>query len=436
MADSSWTPSQLTRRSLLGAAPAAVLGASLFSSDLLVSQAHAAGTRDSRLQRWSGAGWSAGTHDGTRVSSQGLYLSAARRTASYRDTHAGRTQTHGIATWTGPVVATGVAASELVPSWNCSTQPGSAVRVLLRARTSAGTWSRWFVLGLWGSSSASAVSPTRTTYAGQSDTVARVATDTLVARSASFSHYQTRLELTRTSGTVAMPVVQQLAVVASTGRPATTPVSPLGVARGRSLTVPAYSQMLHVGHYPAWNGGGEAWCSPTSTAMVLDYWKAGATGSALDWVRPQPHVNPQVEQVVRGVWDAGFRGTGNWAFNVAYASARGLQGFVTRLRSLNEAERFIAAGIPLIISASFSSTQLTGAGYGTNGHLMVIRGFDANGNVLVNDPASGMKASNSLVPRTYNRAQFESAWGRSGGTTYVIHPRGHALPNRPTGAAW
>ena len=49
----------------------------------------------------------------------------------------------------------------------------------------------------------------------------------------------------------------------------------------------------------------------------------------------------EVEQVVRGVWDAGYKGTGNWPFNVACAHARGLSGFVTRLRSLTEAERAV-----------------------------------------------------------------------------------------------
>lgn len=428
-AQSSLTPTFVTRRGLLGAAPLALLGA-----PLLAVEAHAATARNARLVRWSGTGYNAGTHLGTGLSSQGLYFSGARRTTTCRDVYAGRTLTQGVATWTSQVVGSGLAAKELIASWNASTHPGSAVRVLLRARSSAGAWSKWFVMGLWSSSSPKATSPTRTSVNSQSDAIARVATDTLVAQSGiTLSHYQVRLELLRTLGTTAMPIVSQLSVVSSTAKQSTTPVSPVGVARGVNLAVPAYSQMLHVGHYPAWNGGGEAWCSPTSTAMVLDYWKAGAPASETAWVLPTPHTNPQVEQVVRGVWDAGFKGAGNWPFNVAYASARGLQGFVTRLRSLTEAELFIKAGIPLVVSTSFSSSQLAGAGFGTNGHLMVLRGFDASGNVRVNDPASGLKASNSLVPRTYNRAQFESAWGRSGGTAYVMYPKGRALPARPAG---
>ena len=37
------------------------------------------------------------------------------------------------------------------------------------------------------------------------------------------------------------------------------------------------------------------------------------------------------------------------------------------------------------------------AGYGTNGHLMVVVGFDQDGDVVVNDPASHLIKSNDAV---------------------------------------
>ena len=55
--------------------------------------------------------------------------------------------------------------------------------------------------------------------------------------------------------------------------PATPPPTPHCTARS-TLNVPAYSQMTHQGEYPQYGGGGEAWCSPTSTAMVLGYYDA------------------------------------------------------------------------------------------------------------------------------------------------------------------
>ena len=53
-----------------------------------------------------------------------------------------------------------------------------------------------------------------------------------------------------------------------------------------------------------------------------------------------------------------------------------------------------------------------------NGHLMVVVGFEADGDVVVNDPAG---ATNAEVRRVYDRAQFERIWiAASGGTAYVI----------------
>ena len=83
------------------------------------------------------------------------------------------------------------------------------------------------------------------------------------------------------------------------------------------LDVPAYSQMTHRGHFPQWGGGGQAWCSPTSLAMVLGYY--GALPPAPSWV-PPGHPDPWVDATARAVFDHGYDGTGNWAFNTAYAA--------------------------------------------------------------------------------------------------------------------
>jgi hypothetical protein len=69
---------------------------------------------------------------------------------------------------------------------------------------------------------------------------------------------------------------------------------------------------------------------------------------------------------------------------------------------------------------------------GTIGHLVVIVGFDALGNPIVNDPAAWSDAS---VRRVYDRAQFERAWLRgSAGTVYIIHPLDEPLPAPPNDA--
>ncbi|MDR6219220.1 hypothetical protein [Deinococcus soli (ex Cha et al. 2016)] len=52
------------------------------------------------------------------------------------------------------------------------------------------------------------------------------------------------------------------------------------------------------------------------------------------------------------------------------------------------------------------------------GQLVVLRGFDAQGNPVINDPAAPQDAD---VRRVYPRAEFERQWlGHSGGLSYLV----------------
>ena len=136
---------------------------------------------------------------------------------------------------------------------------------------------------------------------------------------------------------------------------------------------------------------------------------------------PPPHQDPWVDFTAREVYDYHYNGAGNWPFNAAYAASRGLVGDVTALHNLREAEPFVKAGIPLVASVAWHSNKLDGGIKSTNGHLLVIEGFSADGTkVLVNDPAS---PDDSTVLHRYDREQFERAWiPASGGIVYVIRP--------------
>ena len=187
--------------------------------------------------------------------------------------------------------------------------------------------------------------------------------------------------------------------------------------------------MAHRGHYPRWGGGGEAWCSPTSTSMVLAYYDRLPAPRRYRWV-PDGHVDPWVDHAARMTYDHAYDGTGNWPFNTAYAAPLAGKAFVTRLRSMREAEQFLAAGIPLVLSIAFGPGQLDGAPISSSdGHLLVLVGVRDNGNVVVNDPAAD---SRRRVRRTYDRGQLERLWlEASGGLAYVITDPAHPLPTRP-----
>ena len=294
--------------------------------------------------------------------------------------------------------------------------------------------SGWYVLGRWcAQDPADGGAIHRASVNGQRTALANVWTDTLHVYDPHRLHdWQLQVNLLRPAGTSQTPVLRMVCAMAS-GLPSesTVPVSPVGRGAGRTLDVPTFSQEVHIGHYPQWDNGGEAWCSATSTAMVLRYWGVGPSAADLSWVSPPVDAGGGFS--ARNVFDYTDDGAGNWPFNTAYASRYGLQGFVTRLRSLTEAEEFIRAGVPPVISVSFAKGDLDGAGYGTNGHLMVVVGFTESGDVVVNDPASHLVKDDSQVRTTYRRDQLENARvPHSGGTVYVIHPEKRHLPKALT----
>ena len=291
-----------------------------------------------------------------------------------------------------------------IMSWNALTPPGTWIQLELRSyRPTDGHWTRYYTMGIWASGTTTIK---RRSVAGQGDSDGSVATDTLRLRGGPvYTRYQYRLTLF-TTGRGASPTVRLVSVMTSN-----TASEPNGLnlesdrqAWGVDLAVPQRSQMIY-------KGGGEVWCSPTSTSMVLAYWGfsvpvPGAAAATYDYV---------------------YRGNGAWHFNTAWAGTFGLEAYVTRLSSMAQVEEWISAGVPVIMSYSAGRGELPGTPYpSTRGHIMVIRGFDAQGNVIVNDPAA---ASDDGVRFVYDRAILERLWLRhSGGTVYLIYPRDRAVP--------
>ena len=325
-------------------------------------------------------------------------------------TVAGRTYEAG--TWTSPWASPGFGATALLPSWEATTPGNSLVRVEVRGRAADGSTGSWDTVADW--SRANRRVP-RTTYSGQSDDLGRVSVDTWYATT-SVTSWQVRVTLMRAEGSTHAVSLERVGAVASADAGAARPTSRPGPGVGTVLPVPVYSQMVHAGHYPQWGNGGEAWCSATSTAMVLAYYGIAPPPQGI----AAGHVDAAVDFTAKMVYDNGYGGTGNWAFNTAYAATLVAgDAYVTRMRDLREAEDHIAAGVPLIVSIAFGPNQLTGAPISaSNGHLLVVVGFEADGDVIVNDPAG---ATNQEVRRVYDRAQFERIWiAASGGTAYVI----------------
>jgi hypothetical protein len=96
-----------------------------------------------------------------------------------------------------------------------------------------------------------------------------------------------------------------------------------------------------------------------------------------------------------------------------------LRAAVVYLQNLDQAQRFIEAGIPIAISYSWSDGELPGAPLEqSDGHLVVLCGFTANGDCAVNDPA------HPNLRAVYPRAALERVWQRNNGVAYAVAPLG------------
>lgn len=320
----------------------------------------------------------------------------------------------------------------LVPSWQAETPPGTWVEVDLQVRTD-NTDSHWYAIGQWAFDDGTI--ERQTLEDSQADDVGRIWVDTFASYDeppGGMPHtYRLRATLHGDEDSDAAPTLRQVA--ATTTMPGDLPATasePL-LDEAKVLDVPKLSQSIHSGEYPQFGGGGQVWCSPTSTAMVMDYWDVGPDEDDLTTLPPDEvfdangRADAQVPWAAIHTWDYVYEGAGNWPFNTAYASHYGLDGSVRHFSSLRGIERWIGKGVPVIVSIDWDNTDdnplndLDGSHIsGTDGHLMVVVGFNEDGDVVVNDPAS---PDNEEVRRVYKRQQFERNWLRaSNGTTYVI----------------
>jgi hypothetical protein len=403
-------------------------------------------------QDWSSyADWRGGNHQGTVAIPgirTGITMLRPIGTTEYADPHTGTTKSWAYSTWTSPVIPVGFDASELVASWNADTPAGTWIQIELQGTYNTGDQTPWYVMGRWASGDQDI---RRTTVNRQGDPWSTIWTDTFsiddVANGVMLRAYQLRLTLYRAPDSRRAPRVRMLGAMSSMVPDRfTVPPSAGRIAWGRELRVPTYSQNVHAGHYPEYDGGGQAWCSPTSTEMVVEYWDQKPSAEDTSWVNPD-YPDPTVNHAARMVYDYAYSGAGNWPFNTAYAASYpGLDARVTRLHSLDEVEHFIKAGIPVVTSQSFLAEELDGANYGTSGHLFVVVGFTRDGDVIINDPAS---SSNDVVRNVYQREQFEQIWLRtkrtnasggvssgSGGIAYLIKPWWKPWPKLPGSTNW
>lgn len=290
---------------------------------------------------------------------------------------------------TGPIVETSYPFTNLVASWNAQTPPHCVVECCARVRI-GNRWSRWYQMGRWAGPGSGA------SIRGQADSDGKVEVDTLVLNHPADA-CQMKMEMAGHPS--ALPLLT-LASLCWYNPAAPPPPAPAVTGRWqRTIPVPAYSQMVQ--DTPA----AGSMCSPTSLAMILSFHGVSCTPM----------------EAAAGVRDTDEDMYGNWPMNTAYAASRGCPSYVARFWCMEQLENEIAAGRPVEASIRWGKGQLDGAPIQrSNGHLVVVAGFTAGGDVVVNDPAARDHAS---VTRVYRREQFEHVWQEgSGGIVYLVEP--------------
>lgn len=279
--------------------------------------------------------------------------------------------------------------NELVASWNVNTPEKTNIELSVKAKIED-EWTMWYSYGKWSSNKDGG------SVRDQTDKFGKMSIDTLEILWGKYADsLRYKIELTREDETVETPSVKSIYMTLKTEEGDTT-VFAEDTNYLVELDVPERSQMI----VPEI---GNVICSPTSLAMVLEYYGH----------------NMETEEVAANVLDNEVNIYGNWSYNASFAGSKGLDAYVARFESVDEIKKKISEGIPVIASIKTKSENtLVGAPQTyPSGHLIVIRGFiekDGEEYVIVNDPASPEVEN---VRREYKVSGFETAWSN---IVYII----------------
>jgi hypothetical protein len=268
-----------------------------------------------------------------------------------------------------------------LPSWNGSApESNSAFKVQMRFPY-AGGWSGWLTVGFWRANIWSSYGSM--TYGG-----GYIDYDNVVLN-AYVSSWQFKVIMTRTDVTRETPTLSKLSFVVSDS--ATTTLqnyTQILSDKPAAVFVPT-TFIYQYGVDPVI--GGDI-CSPTSVSMVIRSYNIP--------------VDPLV--FARATLDPRFNMYGIWPRVVQHASQYGLDGAVTRYRSWSQAREVLANGGRIAMSVGKPLYS---------GHLMMLAGFNANGDPIVHDPARSNGYS-----YVFNKSDLSHSWFDKGGVAYTFYP--------------
>lgn len=161
-------------------------------------------------------------------------------------------------------------------------------------------------------------------------------------------------------------------------------------------------------------------CSPASTAMAVAWAQEMSSQAASD--------AGLVYELAKRVRDPRHDIYGNWPRNVQGAFESGVGGKVIRFGSVVDVYRMLAGGGIVVASIMAKPGELSGAPYlETEGHLIVIKGYNQYGDFLVLDPAATDVEGGT---RVYSKKDMAVVWLKNRrGTSYLFWKSGTKDPS-------
>jgi len=267
-----------------------------------------------------------------------------------------------------------------LPSWNghAPANENSSFKVQMRFEMSYG-WSSWVTVGFWDKDIWSSYGST--TFTGGKVYIDEVKLDSYVKK------YQFRVDFKRLSESYESANMKQLSFFVSDSR-TTSSVNLTEIENDKPEAF--FIPTSFVYQYAVDDVIGPDICSPTSTSMIL---------KSFDYVVDPYQFALRTKDPYWGIF-------GVWPRSVQHASEYGLRSFVGRYRTWSEASDVLKKGGR--IAMSIGQPLYTG-------HLVMLAGFDDNGNPILHDPAKSN--GYSIV---YNKRSLSEAWFNKGGVAYTF----------------
>ncbi len=244
------------------------------------------------------------------------------------------------------------------------------------------SWSPWLTIGYWKNN----FWTSKTTYGSTSFSGGDIDIDNAVLDSY-YTKWQFKVEMKRSSSSEPSPSLWKLSFYVSDQK-TTDNVNISSIVNDKPFAI--FIPTTHYYQYDLDPGIGGDICSPTSVSMVLKSY----------------NIDVDPLQFAKDNYDTYWGMFGIWPKAVQNAAEYNLNGEVTRYRTWSQAYDVLANGGRIVMSVGPPLYT---------GHLMMLAGFDSQGNPIVHDPAR--KDDN----HKFNKTDLSKSWFSKGGIAYTFY---------------